>query len=206
MNATVLQPESSIKAEARVEAVTIGNKIQMIALFTKHTEIGQDFTVEGETPTVIEGDLTFTAPTIITVGENSFKNGPAFIVEGCVKGVEHVKVNVEITKTELDSGSIDPRILLEFNSSCTIAILPSATVAQPKLCKKAQAEVVEAKTEVRTQLSIAFKISKVSCNTWWIILISVLGGVVVLTAIGTALFFLIPSLRIKVQPYVLTRE
>jgi alpha-tubulin suppressor-like RCC1 family protein len=71
-----------------------------------------------------------------------------------------------------------------------------------KSCRKAQTTTTEeVNTQGRTTLNTLFKVNSAKCNNWWIILVSVLGGVILLISIFGIIYAASPKMRSAIRPY-----
>lgn len=105
--------------------------------------------------------------------------GSKAVIDGCAPNLEDVIV--DMTPSEVDRLSSAPQVLVEMigpDSSCTDLKRVSVKAnVKGSTCKRVK---VESKITGDRQLSAVFSVSSSSCNTWWIILVSVVCGVVVL--------------------------
>lgn len=148
----------------------------------------------GATQTVINGNLGSTS--VVLQG-----SGTTIVVSGCANDL--VTVTIELSPEELSHLSTkELQTLLTYNgndSSCSnlndVAI--SATL-KGKSCKKVSAQ----KVATSGSLAVLFSVSSSACNTWWIVLASVLGGLVVIGLIVVVLLAIfVPSVRTFFRPY-----
>ena len=136
---------------------------------------------------IINGN--FTASTVIFQDSNT-----TLYIRGCA--------NISSITLELDSTTPSGRRVLikQSGQNCTsLANIPFTTTGGQSSCKK-----VTAKTESSdgSTLSVLFQINDSGCNTKWIILGAVLGGVVLITVIALILIFtLVPKARSCIRPY-----
>ena len=150
-------------------------------IWTSNTSVTTPtFTVPaGSTQTVIQGNLT-TSEVII----QGF--GSTILVTGCVSNL--TTITVQLTTVEVETiGSVGKtQPLLIYNASdasCTSGFsnVGVATTVTGKTCKKVDVSKV---TSTNT-MSALFTVNNSKCNTWWIILVSVLCGVVVVGVVVT---------------------
>ena len=127
----------------------------------------------GATTTTIVGNVT--SSTIIINGLNS-----AIIIDGCTS---NTTIIVELTPQQLEEIGRDGKLqqLLSFSntSMCNSSTsdLNIGTRIKGSSCKTVSVSKVPSSNG---SLSGLFQVSRGGCNTWWIILVSVLGGVVLL--------------------------
>jgi hypothetical protein len=145
------------------------------------------------TPVVIEGDVSL-GKVVIIITANSGR--PSISSTDCLQ-VETIDVDL----SEQDISDI------EKEESRRVNLLQSGCDTNPQLniigdkpskgCKKLET------TEERTphSLSAVFEVNSSRCNLWWIILVSVLGGVALLVALLLLILKLSPSCQTKVQPF-----
>jgi len=92
-------------------------------------------------------------------------------------------------------------------SGCTITGDPAKLVATQNpahTCRKVKStsSTSAATNSGRSQLTVLFKVNSGACNTWWIILVAVIGGIIVVAAIGVVIAYLVsPKLRKTINPY-----
>lgn len=128
----------------------------------------------GATTTVINGNLT--SSTVVIQGL-----GSTVIVTGCVSNL--TTITVELTKTEIEKIGTTGKLqsLLSYNASdvsCSnnLESVNIDKIVSDKTCK----EVKVSKVQSEGSLSALFTVNNSKCNTWWIILVSVICGVVVI--------------------------
>lgn len=143
----------------------------------------------GSVSTIINGGLN--SSTIVFQGVG----GTLTITDGCAK--ELTSIVVELTPAQLSALSTKtPYTLLSYPDTCST---PSLSItARTSGCKKVKVKTINASGT----LSALFSIDSSKCNTWWIVLVSVVCGVIVLTAIVLAVVItLVPAARNKLLPY-----
>jgi hypothetical protein len=134
------------------------------------------------TPVVITGDLQITTGTITFSGLGSTVN-----VTGCVLGLGSIVV--EMTPEELqrilDSPDRSRLLVLSSCSTGTLTSVPLSLKASPKKnCQKVTATLESS----QNQLFAVFRVNSSRCHRWWIILVSVIGGVVLISAVILVIF------------------
>lgn len=151
----------------------------------------------GAVQTVIQGNLSSSAIVIVGFGST------LVISDGCATNL--TSVTVELTKNDLDKiGSKKLQTLISLNSTSNNPQCSNLTEVQLVVrvthgsCKTASVSKVAG----QNQLSALFTIDSSGCRTWWIILISVLGGIIVLSLIITVLLVLfVRPVREFVRPH-----
>lgn len=143
----------------------------------------------------ITGDLNVTTLT--------FTYGSSLSISGCV----YLSGNVSLVISEGDIESFSKTKLITLltantgNQTCTNSSdLTKAVlhIKTPNLkCKRL---VTENKSRHDT-LAVAFSIDSSRCNLWWIILVAVLGGVILLVLIAVLIVTLVPSAKAAVRPF-----
>lgn len=164
---------------------------------------------------VLIGDITdptLTIPrggTVVIVGS---LNSTGLIIDGIPKGIN---VTGECASLETIELNLNEEDLAKFRKGQLSTVLISCSSGSdgtsgvqisPKVtsssCKKVKAVPTKSITGSRMTLGGLFTLSTSGCNTWWIILVAVLGGVVV---IALAVFILLaifnPKVRSFVRPY-----
>jgi hypothetical protein len=155
---------------------------------------------------VVQGNLTISTSLILN-GVNT-----KLVVEGCAIVPEGV--GVKFTEEEVDEAAkakksngktsspipSDPQTLLTQRENCPTSLkLVPVTVDTPKSCRKVKAD---SSSSTPSSLNVTFKLDTSGCNTKWIILGGVLGGVIVIGAIVILLLVKFNSnFRSKVLPY-----
>lgn len=152
----------------------------------------------GATQTIINGSLVTTSLV--------FQGTSTVLVTECVYNL--TTVTIELTEEELkklQSGST--QLLINYggaNSSCDDlgAVSVQATL-KGSSCHKVTAKSVATKGT----LSALFSISSSACNRWWIILVSVIGGLIVIALVVLVLLILfVPKVKYFFRPYARPRE
>ena len=148
----------------------------------------------GASTTVVVGNLTST--TVVIGGA-----GSTVIVTGCITNLTYIELL--LTSDDLKTiGKTKTQILVSSDDASCGTDLSNTTISlrvQGNTCKRA---TVKSQTTGGGTLSGIFSVDSSRCNTWWIILVSVIAGVVVLLAIIAALLVaFVPAVRRKVRPY-----
>jgi hypothetical protein len=68
-----------------------------------------------------------------------------------------------------------------------------------KSCKRVETE--RGSQSNQNTLALIFKLDSSRCNMWWIILVSVLGGIILIVIVIIAVIAINPTIRAKVQPF-----
>ena len=152
----------------------------------------------GAPQTVIVGDVESTS--IVFTGL-----GSTLTITGCALNL--TSITLTLTPEDLKGNSKIIQQLLNFGSSnCSNDNLDSVTVdsrIRGSTCRKVKAT----KTISNGQLSGIFTIDSSPCRTWWIILVSVIGGIVVLAVLILVLLVIfVPKIRYAVRPYSRPRD
>ena len=153
-----------------------------------------------------------------TVEENPFivPEGSTVLITGTLNSssviINGASTNITISGCSPNLASVDVKLkasdlstskkltLLTYTGSCS---LPNGVNVHSSLsqssCKKVKVSNIQA---TPSSLTALFSLSSSGCNTWWIILVSVVGGVIV---IGLVIFALLvtfnPTVAAKVRPY-----
>lgn len=148
----------------------------------------------GATETIITGNITSTSIVIAGLGST------VVIEQGCANNLS--LITIELTAEDvkkLSSSTTQLLISLDSDANCTLLddVQVHLTVTGDT-CRKAKAQ----KVTTSQTLSALFTVNQSSCNTWWIILLSVLVAVVIIAAVTLALLtFFVPSVRNIVRPF-----
>ena len=147
----------------------------------------------GASETVIIGDLE--SSSIVFTGL-----GSTLTIQGCALNL--TSVTLTLTPDDLKGSSkIVQQLIIFANSNCSNDNLDSIAIdsrVSGSTCRK----VKTSKSISNGQLSAVFSIDSSGCNRWWIVLVSVIGGVVVLgVVIFVLLVILVPSVRYAVRPF-----
>jgi alpha-tubulin suppressor-like RCC1 family protein len=153
-------------------------------------------------PTVIVGDLQTTPGSTLTItlplGDT---NTPIIKVTGCV--AINGSLVVLLTTEDLKSIEKSPgssRSLQLISASCGDSDLNNLMISSPKDCRKVKVTRDQESSTTGISYTATFKVSRADCDRWWIILTSVLGGLIILIAI-IAILFTVTPLKQVVRPY-----
>lgn len=148
----------------------------------------------GGTATVIEGSVTSTTITFTGIGTTLF-------IRGCANNL--TTITVELTPSELESlGSEYLQTLLSYDGNATNCNDLNSINVSSKVTGSSCRKVSVQKSVSSGQLSGLFTVDASRCNTWWIILVSVLCGVIVLLIVVVVLLVLfVPSVRNCIRPF-----
>lgn len=148
----------------------------------------------GSTQTIVNSDIGSEAIVINGLGST-------IILNGCANNLTHIEVS--LTPEDIKQlGSTKNQTLLVYasaNASCiNITAILVTTKVRGSTCRDVKVE----KSTSNGQLSGFFTVTKNRCNTWWIILVSVVAGVVVLFIFVVILLAVcVPSFRNCFRPY-----
>ena len=148
----------------------------------------------GSTETVVTGNLTSSSVVITGTGSTLVLQG------GCPTNL----TTITITLTDEDLKQIGKTLsqallVVNLNLSCSgLNDIGVNTHVLGSSCRK----VTTSKTVSSGTISALFSVSSSSCNTWWIILVSVLVPVVVILVLVVVLLVIfVPSVRNFFRPY-----
>ena len=152
----------------------------------------------GASETIIVGDIE--SSSIVFSGL-----GSTLTIEGCALNL--TSITLILTPDDLKGSSkIVQQLIIFANSNCSNDNLNGVAIeghVSGSTCRKVKAS----KTISNGQLSGIFTIDSSPCNTWWIILVSVICGVVVLgVLILVLLIIFVPKVRFAVRPYSRPRD
>lgn len=153
----------------------------------------------GSSTTTIIGDLT--TSTIVIGSSSSTIN-----VTGCIatSGGDTPSITITLTQTDLEEiikngGSLTAHLLLQA-PSCG-AISPSSVnidTSAIKSCKKVKTD----KIGTSSGFSATFTVNSSGCNRWWIILVSVICGVIILAIIVVVVLAIVwRPFRERIRPF-----
>ena len=150
----------------------------------------------GSTQTLIIGNVT--SPNIIINGIGS----TVIIQQGCATNLS--TITIQLTEDDLKKlGPSKSQVLLSFGNSTTSCGNLNSVDVQLKLkggsdCRKVKVSRVVSETSI----SALFNIDKSSCRTWWIVLVSVICGVIVLAVVVFVLLAIFcRPVRYFIRPY-----
>lgn len=143
----------------------------------------------GGSSVVISGEVTST--TIIFQG-----TGTSLDVDGCVANLSSVVI--ELTKEGVESlQTKNPYTLITYSDSCASPLV-AVTVKTSGTCKKVNVKKI---SDAGT-LGALFAVDSSGCKTWWIILVSVICGIILLAIIVLIILVAcVPSINDKVFRY-----
>ena len=152
----------------------------------------------GASETIIIGDLE--SSSIVFNGL-----GSTLTIEGCASNL--TSITLTLTPDDLKgSKQIVQQLIILANSNCSNDDLTDIVVSfsvSGSTCRK----VKPSKSVSNGSLSGIFTIDSSSCNTWWIVLVSVICGVIVLgIVIFVLLVIFVPKVRFAVRPYSRPRQ
>ena len=159
---------------------------------------------QGVGTVLITGNLT--SSSIIITGL-----GSSIEVGGCVTNLSAIQVNLDKTEVEsIGNSKTFTLVTTSSNSSCSAnfgSIALSATSSDGGCRKVKVMKTVATTPSGGSTLGALFTIDKSSCNTWWIILVSVVCGVIVVAVIVIVLLAVFwPAFREKIRPYSRARK
>lgn len=144
----------------------------------------------GATQTVILGNVTSTSVVINGLGST-------IVVYGCATNLS--LITVELTPEELkqigSTGRTQTLISTDPSqcSSTSLGTVAVATHVTGKTCRKVSTKTIESGGTV----SGLFVVSSSGCNVWWIILVAVVGGVLILAAAIAVAITCVQKQRVK---------
>ena len=152
----------------------------------------------GASETIIIGDLE--SSSIVFNGL-----GSTLTIEGCASNL--TSITLTLTPDDLKgSKQIVQQLIILANSNCSNDDLTDIVVSfsvSGSTCRK----VKPSKSVSNGSLSGIFTIDSSSCNTWWIVLVSVICGVIVLgIVIFVLLVIFVPKVRFAVRPHSRPRQ
>ena len=145
---------------------------------------------------IVEINGSLSTPSLVFSGL-----GSTISLTGCVDSLG--RVTVTLSQAEIDAlgkavGKKLNQTLLQLSANCSdFANTTVITKLQGGGCKR-----VKTQTENRgNSLGVVFTLDTSKCNHWWIILVSVIGGVLLLVLIFALLVAFVPSIRSKIRPF-----
>jgi alpha-tubulin suppressor-like RCC1 family protein len=141
-------------------------------------------------PTVILGNLTIQPGGTITISPPGSiignSNAPLLNVTGCF--VLDGELKIELTEETWKSfkSKLNSKQVLLVESSCLMLSGGAVTqvVTTPKDCRKTSATISDVdRPGGRHGLVSVFNVNRSKCQTWWIILLSVIGGILVIVSV-----------------------
>lgn len=154
--------------------------------------------------TVIKGNLSVLDSGSLVFQLPSSGQVPLLIVNGCVYLSK--PITLTLTTQQLEQLAKKSKELTLIDAECIVTrsgttIGSALTVSTPKTCKKITLETKTRKHGTRTTLTTLISLNSSKCNRWWIILVSVLGAVAIITVLLIIVFIKSPCLHMKFQPY-----
>ena len=152
-----------------------------------------NFTVSSETPVIIRSLGGGELPLINVTG---FANLTAPIVveldDEDVKAISRKEGSQTSTTTVLEASTLS----LSTSPSSAVKVNSSA-----KKCRKVSSKTSQIETGGRSGLATLVSVNSGSCNNWWIILVSVICGVILLVLIFLIVYFSSPKVQGVFRPY-----
>lgn len=145
--------------------------------------------------TEIDGSLTISGT--LTISTQSSISVTECLSTGSIEIVQDNNDNTP-SKELISTGKQCPDI-----SSTQITV---KNTGNTKKCKKTTASLSKTETNGRLVYSAIFKTDDSDCKLWWIILASVLGGVVLLVIVAILLVSFVKPIRVKVRPFWLRNQ
>jgi hypothetical protein len=152
-------------------------------------------------PVIIIGDLNVTT----TVTFNGL--GATINATGCIvlQGDIVISLTDEEYQSLVKTRSLQSILVVSGCDTSPLSQTP-ITVITPSSKKKCQSVSASTSSSSNT-LTAVFKMNASKCNTWWIILVSVIGGVIVITVIVIALVGTFnKSFKAKMRPFWVRNE
>lgn len=184
-----------------------------------NVEVGTKLTIGGTC--LLSGNFILIPQAIVTIESIDFadpsskravsKSTPRIVADGCVNIAGTISIPLSDSDlASLEAASSKSVALAEGNSGCTQStpILTAQTSASQ--CKKVTATPSSSTSGSRSTVSALFSIDSSGCdspgpkgrsNTWWIILVSVLGGVALIVLIVVLLVVFNPRIREVFRPF-----
>lgn len=148
-----------------------------------------------ETPIIIFGGGTISSVTVTNV----FQSADSMITSLDCTTVNHITVDLSNEDTEKLQGDAKAvATLLRSSCSTSSTRLTIIKVKTDRACQK----VKNVRDDSKNYLTVTFTVQSSNCDRWWIILVSVLCGVILLVLIALIIILLLPSrYRAKLQPF-----
>lgn len=146
------------------------------------------------TPVVIEGNLNVS--TIEFRGLNS-----TIDVHGCATIPSKVIVTLTALELEMLRKNLTRYVDL-IRSTCSNSSGQSINIEVRSQGKKGCEKISGKLNESGGMMAGVFVLSTSGCNTWWIVLVSVLGAVVLIVIVLILIFTLVPQARRCIRPFV----
>jgi hypothetical protein len=160
---------------------------------------GDSITISAGSHVVVSGNMTV-GEVLISGLESSLS------IEGGCASIGSIQITLseeDLETISKDSGSARTLTLVTQNASCaSLQALGVTASSSKKSCRKLESSrALEEMNGSQTSLVAVFKVSSVGCNTKWIILGSVLGGVLLLVTIAVLVVSLNKSVRTFFRPF-----
>jgi alpha-tubulin suppressor-like RCC1 family protein len=177
-------------------------------VFTGNLQVTPSSPIEITGPVVIEGDLDIPPGTtvIVQIGEDLLGDiqlgksfGPFLNVTGCATIQEALEIDLD--KNALKKLKSGTRVTL-LESACSQTgtnLLVTAGPNAKKGCRQYSAKAEQQQISQRHTVVAILTVTKDNCN-WWIILVSVIGGLILLASIFLIVVFTTP-LKNVIMPY-----
>lgn len=110
----------------------------------------------------------------------------------------------EYTDPSVPDASVSPTVPTtaeQSSGSIELVKIPSSSGKKLSSCQKQSMTTQQQTNSFGSQLSAVVTADSKSCDTWWIILASVLGAVVLIVIVILIVIFAVPSIRNKILPY-----
>jgi hypothetical protein len=165
---------------------------------------GDSITISAGSQVVVSGNMTV-GEVVVSGLESSLS-----IEDGCasIGSLQIILSEADLETISKDSGSSRTLTLVTQNASCaSLQSLGVAASSSKKSCRKLESSLTsEVMNGSQTSLVALFKVSSSGCNTKWIILGSVLGGVLLLVIIAVLVVSLNESVRTFFRPFSARNE
>ena len=153
-------------------------------------------TIPGGSTVEINGNLSTTILVFKGLGSTISLSGCANISEGIT--ITFTESDVEKLGESGNKTSIQTLLYQDPSLNCTSLKTVSLSTRQEKSgCKK----VKSVKSANDSTFGAVFTLDSSSCNVWWIVLVSVLGGVILIGLVFGLLVAFVPRVRDCVRPY-----
>lgn len=165
------------------------NFVCVDGIWISHTDVNTTTIVATGTVTVY-GNFSVTDSVVISGYQSSIAITGCFNISGTII-VELSDEDLDAINKKTGTFKTERFSTLLISPSCPFVNTSSMNILVRKTGKNKCAKVsMDAQTDSEyTTLSGLFKIDRTGCNLWWIILVSVLGGVVILAVIALVLLF-----------------
>ena len=152
----------------------------------------------GASETIVIGDVE--SSSIVFTGL-----GSSLTINGCASNL--TSITLTLTPDDLKGSSKIVQQLVTFaNSNCSTDNLSNIDI-EPRVKGSTCRKVKASKSISNGQLSGIFTIDSSSCNRWWIILVSVIcGAIVIALVIFVLLVIFVPAVRVAVRPFSARRK